>query len=198
MPFQICSSGPDCVGVSGTCQDYSDNNPLSTPGNTPVKQAALVNAAIGHLYASDPKVKTFVIGFNLGSTSQNLNCHAVYGRSARRDQGNCGSITPANCSTASAACYYDANDQTSLQTAFQDIVKAVASCSYDLTGTTVGSWPDGYYIYLVEGTTRTRVDQFTSWTISGDRLVFSGTACSKIQSGVAAPLIIKRCPYIPG
>lgn len=185
-PYRTCAAASDCAGESPECTALT-------------AQDARVNAAIGKLYSVDPRVKTFVVGFNMGAPgtySSTLNCNSVYGRTARSDQGNCSSLTTASCATgASAACYYEASDQATLETAFDDILTKVSSCRYLLSDAVIPYW-DAVYAYLQSPDgTRVRVERYTGWDLNGvgPTIEFFGTACEQLKTGIVMPLVTIHC-----
>jgi hypothetical protein len=157
-------------------------------------QACRVNAVIDQLHTATPRVKTFVVGFAFGSAiSGNLNCHAVHGHTARRNQGNCADLDAATCrSDGDAACYYKAETSQDLEAALDEILSQVASCSYRLPNIP----PDAsrLYAYLETGAGRRRIDLGIQWEYDAalTQVTFLDQSCSAIKGG-AVPLVVYGC-----
>ncbi len=184
---KTCAAASDCV--SNTCTDCATG------------QGCRVNAAIDRLYAADPRIKTYVVGFQL-SGSSNLNCHAVHGKTANRAVNGCDELTRDTCDDGGApTCYYDAANAGALQTAFNDIIQQVSSCRFSLTDTP----PDftRMFVYLQDvgdPNDRNEVFRGSNWTYdqSTNQIEFFGTACAEIRSGSREPVIVFGCPFTGG
>lgn len=99
-----------------------------------------------------------------------------------------GACSPVN------ACYYEASDQVSLQTAFDEIVTEVVSCSYTLTDKPPA--PFNLYVYLSDGAGFTRLSRDFSETdgwnynASTNQIEFFGTACDTVKGGALSPVVL--------
>jgi len=152
-----CATATDSAACTAVGEQCSWTGTKCQMGASSTWWPDQVNAALDDLQALAPTVKTYVVGFALEGVSQNLNCHATHGGTARTDtcagvdettcdnsacsvlssQAQCGSLP--QCSwTGSAcepnACYYDAGDAATLLTALNDIVGTVALCSITVDG----------------------------------------------------------------
>ena len=162
-----------------------------------------MNLAVGRLYSDTPRVRTFVVGFNLSATSANLNCHAVYGRTARTDVSECAQLTTTDCGTAATACYQKADDPTALNAALRGILDQVSACSYDMSGQTFPN-PQAVYVYLESKTNpgeRTRVERYVDWDIISNpakQLEFYGAACNQLKREAVSPIVVLGCPSVGG
>ncbi|MEZ0313351.1 MAG: hypothetical protein ACAI38_16385 [Myxococcota bacterium] len=184
---KTCAAAGDCV--SNTCTDCATG------------QGCRVNAAIDRLYGSDPRIKTYVVGFQL-SGSSNLNCHAVHGKTANRNIAGCDELTRTTCDDVGApTCYYDAANAGALQTAFNDIISQVSSCRLSLTDTP----PDftRMFVYLqdvADPNDRDEVFRGTNWSYdqSTNQIEFFGTACDTLRAGSRSPIVVFGCPFTGG
>lgn len=168
-----------------------------------------VNGALERLRALEPTISTFVVGFAFSSVNANLNCNATYGGTSR-----CGNaVRPNSCSgnprsctctgSSSQACYYEANDAVSLSATFNDIVGAVASCTYMLDEAPPNA--DLLYVYLDDGSgdltplQRDPTHQ-DAWDLDNGltRLTFYGATCEQIKSAAVFPRIFYGCPPVGG
>jgi hypothetical protein len=145
-------------------------------------QTDAVGPTIAQLYASQPAVRTFVIG--LGSeTSANpelLNSWAQAGHTAR--QG--------------AVKYYQASDAASLEKAFVDIVGGVATCTFKLNKT-----PDDPSLLSVTvdgASVATDPNNGASYDAGSISVELNGDACAKLRDGAQHKVeVIYRCPQSP-
>ncbi len=150
-----------------------------------------VTPVIAALYAQDPPVRTFIIGFGselvpdpIASQATNpamLNDWAVAGHTER----------------AGATKYYQAGDAAALNAAFTDIVTGVASCTFTLS--TMPTDPT-----LVVGTLNgTAVAQDLtngySYDIATQSVTFHGTSCQQIKDHPTTTVVsvVYGCPASP-
>jgi hypothetical protein len=179
---KICDSSADCL--SGACR-------LCNTTEYPCK----VNSVLDQLYASSPRVSTYVVAYNFASG--NLNCHAFHGRTAKRDV--CPGLTAANCATETNICYYDTQQLADLQQALADIVEQVRGCSFLLPGPPPSSRRLYLYLQSTGGTPGipnvTRVERYVGWDFDGvnNTIGVFGAACDAIKSGSVIPLVIYGC-----
>jgi hypothetical protein len=195
---KTCSSGADCV--SATCT-VCPSDPTAPFNVNVAAQSCRVNAAIDRLYASAPRIKTFVVGFQIsGNTS--LNCDAVHGKTARRDVVGCDALTRATCgNTGNPTCYYDASDPTALKTAFDDVIKQVSSCRFTMSS--LPPDPFGIFVYLqdpVDSSIRVPVFGGSNWhyDFTTNQIEFFGTVCDEVKSGAQIPIVIYGCAVTGG
>ena len=156
-------------------------------------------------------IKTYVVGISTGSGSAfaALNCFAVYGGTS-----SCGSVVTTNTCTGSpvqcsctaprgntTACFFPANDQPALSSAFNNIIAGVASCSYTLSA--VPPQLTQLFVYLNTppgSTTFTAVPQNSAsvtdgwtWVPATSQLLFTGSSCASLKAGTSAPAIYYGC-----
>ncbi len=124
-------------------------------------------------------VKTYVVGFGAEVSPATLNGMATAGGTAR----------------AGATQYYQADDPTTLDQAFQQIAQGAVGCDYKLTTTP----PDLSKINVVVGTTLVPQDpgNHSGWNYSAasNRITLYGPACDLVQQNPGTKVnIIYGCP----
>jgi hypothetical protein len=158
-----------------------------------------------------PSIKTYVIGFAFGTVSSTLNCHAFYGSTARASE--CPSIDASNCNAQPNACYYSADDSSSLATALDDIIGSIATCSFildpappdpqklyvelDYGANQLPGTPPGADCTKVTAEDNCRLDSGpTTWDYDDatQQIEFYGAWCDDVQGGFASPQVIYGCP----
>ncbi len=184
---RTCASGSDCL--SGTC---------TACGTTLIgaDQSCRVNAAIDRLYSQTPRIKTFVVGFELAGSS-NLNCNAVRGRTARRDIAGCDELTRTTCDDGGVpSCYYEATDAGALASALDDVIQRVTSCRFDLAAVPRDR---SLLSVFLENTSnpedRQQIFDGAGWRYdaSVNQLELFGTSCDQVKNGAKKPLVVFRC-----
>lgn len=210
---RTCSSNADCDSATTIgCGDGGCNSGAAAGA------ACRVNRALDRLYSLNPRVRTFVVGFNFGSVSANLNCHAVHGRSAKwhpdpncDDGGNapvenltdeqircrCRNLGRNNCDQDEVACYYSASDAGELSAAFDTIVTQVASCSFFLADPPSSALD--VYLQRDDGNASTSLealDEFVDFAYFAEQqrlTIFDATqACADVKAGTATPVVVYR------
>jgi Mg-chelatase subunit ChlD len=142
----------------------TDGSPNCTPPtgdgdstNDPVSQAATSTAIKG---LRDDGVISYVIGYAIDSNLQSvMNGWAATG--------------------GGSAKYINVTNQQSLSAALVSIANAIVSCEYQLD--TTPSNPS-YVRVQIDGQAVKFGDQ-NGWTMTGDRLILQGTACSLLRDG---------------
>ncbi len=132
---------------------------------------------VASLLGATPSVKTFVVGFGSGVDPAELDDMAQAG-------GTAGPMSP---------FYYQADDATSLASAFAAIAGSVLSCSYVLSDTP----PDPSLLYVYIDGMQVPADNTNGWVYDAatNQLTFVGTTCDALKSGTAGELVISYgCP----
>jgi hypothetical protein len=193
-----CGGAKTCAASTDCISNGSPNGGCTVCGGTAssADQICAVNAAIDRLYAANPRVKTFVVGFeNSGSAA--LNCNAVHGKTANRAVAGCATLDRTICASGTApTCYYDAGNAGALSTALNDVIQQVSSCRFALNETP----PDRYKVtvYLEDPAhpeNRTLATPNTQYNYDPNfnQIEFLGTTCSDVKSGDRSPIIIFGC-----
>ncbi len=182
-----CNGAGDCLsGVCTTCG----------PSITGAAQSCRVNAAIDRLYSQTPRIKTFVVGFELAQ-SANLNCNAIHGRTANRAVAGCDALTRTTCDDVGApTCYYEATDATALQNALDQVIQRVSTCRFDLTGVPISR--SQMAVFLEDnGNPEDRAQIFdgVGWRYDSavNQLELFGSACAQVRGGAKRPIVVFRC-----
>ncbi len=156
---------------------------LMTDGIPTCNQDGRVTPVISSMYNKTPSIRTFVVGIGDGTNSnpQQLNDWAVAGHTDR-----------AGMSTK----YYQANNITDLQGAFENILQGIASCTYQL-----GSKPTdpNLMVPYLDGTA-VPADPANgySYDAASNSLTFHGTSCDKVKAGGVSKIdLIFGCPSPP-
>ncbi len=138
-------------------------------------------SAVTALRNKTTSIRTFVVGFGDGVDSDSLNAMAVAGGTA----------------TGGSDDYYQADDASSLQGAFDSIATDVLGCTYDLETAPKNALE---LIVYLDGEL---VDEDTTgqdgWSYDGtaNRIEFHGGACTKLRSGTSSQLnIVRSCPFV--
>lgn len=204
--YPACPDDPNCP-VCGTsadphCADAACVSCRGAAGNAwfASQYACKVNHALDQLYASTPRVKTYVVAFNFPTASGALNCHALHGRTY---QERCPGLTEANCEASASKCYYDTGALADLQAALRSIIQQVRGCSFELA--TLPPEPNRLYLYLESPGTAgvpvlRRIERYVSWNYdtagsgtAGSITVFPGPDCDAIKNGDETPVLILGC-----
>ena len=137
---------------------------------------------VAALFAQDPPVRTFVVGFGDGVDPTELNDMAVAGNTMR---------------TGGPPHYYEAGDPATLAAAFADIAGSILSCTYTL------SEPPADITQLYVYVDRMEVPRDTSGTDGWDydgmtqQITFYGPTCDALRDGTSSELaIVYGCPII--
>jgi hypothetical protein len=189
----ITDGEPNCEEGGSNCLNICKNAQGTCSSN------CLVNTEIDRLAHLSPPIKTFTVGFAFDNIRPNLNCNAVFGGTSRCDP----SVTTSTCgSYSAAACYYQANDASSLVTALASISHSVAGCVFDIDQTP----PDLERIYVFTRTVgpplgpsvpvsmNNQTDPAGYYTLVGRRIQLFGQVCDRVQAGEVVPQVIYGCP----
>jgi hypothetical protein len=135
-------------------------------------------AAVEAINAANPSVRTFVVGFGAGVDPDALNAMAVAGGTA----------------LDGATDYYQADDATSLDSAFADIAADVLGCTYDLDEPPAGA--SQLYVYV--GGEAIEQGGADGWSYAGpDAIAFAGASCELLRSGDIEDVVVAHgCPVI--
>jgi hypothetical protein len=127
----------------------------------------------GLLFAQDPPVRTFVVGFTADVSPDELNGAAEAGGTAR----------------AGDPKYYQANDAAGLQAAFAEIGGLALACTYVLDGV-----PESADIFIYFDGADVPTDRW-SFDPATNSVTFTGDACDDLRLGNVSDLVIVHgCP----
>ena len=167
---------PNCA--AGCTGDACATTP--NPAEEMASEMAVANAVAAG-------IKVFVVGIgNVASAVATLNQMAMNGGEAQ---------------TGGATSYYAATDQAALQTALQQIVGKVASCTLPLPGKP----QDPTNVIVEDEGTKTQIPRDTNhaegwdYTDSSDTVIqLYGNACSNVTNGTYSNIeILEGCPGTP-
>jgi len=155
--------------------------------------SAQVNDSLGLLSGLTKPVRTFVVGFDFAQVSDDLNCHAYFGGTARTE--TCPNINEDNCGWQRQACYYEANDAAALSGALQEIARAAFSCTYTLDQAPPNQ--NDIHIFFRDGDDYETVQRGPdTWDLSSDgaNISFYGASCEQLRQGEVDLEVVFGCP----
>ena len=163
------------VGYEGLADPGSDNFVLLVADGAENCDGDPVAAAEA-LFAQDPPVRTFVVGFGTLINGNELNAIAEAGGTARDGELK----------------YYQADDADELEARFIEIAGAALACSYELDS--VPSSTDDLEVYFDGELVERDPSREDGWDYDADDnvIVFYGEACETLSSGQVSDLTITQ------
>ena len=140
--------------------------------------------AVAALRDESPEIKTYIVGFGESlAGSQQLNAMAEAGGTAR---------TPADPDDPTSPVYYEARSSADLDMMLDLIAGSVLSCNYQLAQEP----PDSNDLSVFLDNTPLPRGDADGWDYHADnnQIIFSGAACTQLQSGNVNLKIIFGCP----
>ncbi len=172
-----------------TCQTYLDANPssrerfviLATDGLPEPNCGSTVSATVAAISALRADgVDTFVLGI-VGPSSSGDTSGIPALQAGLNDMADAGGRA-----RTGAIRYYEANDGPALTSALESILASATNCEFTLSAP-----PPGPVQVRFGGS----VVPASGYQIIGTRLVFTGSYCAQIQSGVVATIrVLDTCP----
>jgi hypothetical protein len=200
----------------------SDGGTYGVCDGTAYTALSRVNCALDYLRTHTPTVRTFMVGF-VEVANGTGNCHAVHGGTSRcaapaecataSTSGACaallgcawsgtactGGVDETNCDSATATCFYSAQDTAELTAAFEEIAGRVAGCTYSLNSMPPDANRLFVYLDYQTGANPVRLERDPSHTSAWDfdtltnQVTLYGTECNLVNTGSAVPIVILGC-----